>query len=75
MTNQEIADLIQQGMQDAEVSVISDGSKYEAIVISPAFAGLNTLKRHKLVYPLVNDHIKSGAIHALSLKTLTPDEA
>lgn len=75
MNPEDIAALIEAGMDNATVSVSGDGSKFEAQIISTAFDGLNTVKRHKLVYPLVNEHIKSGAIHALTLRTLTPDEA
>jgi len=55
--------------------VTGDGSKFEARVVSDAFEGLNTVKRHQKVFATVNEHIASGAIHALTLKTLTPDEA
>jgi stress-induced morphogen len=42
--------------------------------VSPAFAGKMPLARHRLVYATLGT-LMGGAIHALSLKTLTPDEA
>ena len=55
-------------------SVTGDGSKFEAEVISDEFEGLPPLKRHKLVYAVLDEHIKSGAIHALSIRAFTNTE-
>jgi acid stress-induced BolA-like protein IbaG/YrbA len=67
--------LIQQGLPDAEVEVTGpDGVHFEALVVSPAFAGKLPLARHRMVYATLGD-LMGGAIHALSLKTLTPEEA
>jgi len=43
-------------------------------VISDQFAGKLPLARHRLVYATLGD-LMGGAIHALGLKTLTPEEA
>ncbi len=75
MNPDEVKRLIEAGLPGAEVEVTGDGSKFEARVVSDAFEGLNTVKRHQKVFATVNEHIASGAIHALTLKTLTPDEA
>lgn len=67
--------LIEQGLPDAEVSVQGeDGVHFEARVVSPSFAGKLPLARHRMVYATLGD-LMGGAIHALALKTLTPDEA
>jgi acid stress-induced BolA-like protein IbaG/YrbA len=58
----------------AEAEVSGDGSKFIARVVSDSFDGLSTLKRHKLVYAALNEHITSGAIHALTIKAYTPAE-
>jgi len=50
-------------------------SKFEARVVAESFTGLSTVKRHQLVYAALQEHIQSGAIHALTIKALTPDEA
>ena len=42
--------------------------------ISERFAGLSPVKKQQLVYATVNQHIASGAIHALSMQTFTPEE-
>jgi BolA protein len=47
---------------------------FTVLVVSPQFAGLATIKRHKLVYDAVGDMMKTD-IHALSIQALAPGEA
>jgi stress-induced morphogen len=47
---------------------------FEALVISPSFAGKLPLARHRMVYATLGE-LMGGAIHALALRTLTPEEA
>lgn len=68
------SDLVEQAIADSQVEITGDGSKFEARVVSGAFEGLTTIKRHKMVYAVLDEHIKSGAIHALSIKAFTPAE-
>jgi acid stress-induced BolA-like protein IbaG/YrbA len=74
MQPEEIQKLIQEGMTGAQVTVTGDGYKNEAVVVSEAFEGMSTLQRHKAVYATVNEKIASGELHALAIKTYTPDE-
>ena len=50
------------------------GDHYEVVVISERFRGLPPLKRHRLVYAPLSD-VLGGALHALALRTRTPEEA
>ncbi|MEM7207673.1 MAG: BolA/IbaG family iron-sulfur metabolism protein [Pseudomonadota bacterium] len=59
---------------ETKADVTGDGSKFEAVVISDAFEGESTIKRHKMVYAVLNEHITSGAIHALTIRAHTPVE-
>ncbi len=69
-----IRTLIQQGLPDASVEVEgADGVHFEARVVSAAFAGKLPLARHRLVYATLGERM-GGEIHALALKTLTPEE-
>lgn len=68
------SDLVEKAIANSEAEVTGDGSKFEAKVISDSFEGLSTIKRHKLVYAVLNEHIKTGAIHALSIKAFTRPE-
>ncbi len=74
MNPDDIKTLIEAAMPDSQVSVTGAEGKYEATIVSDAFAGMNTVKRHQHVYRIVNEHIASGAIHALSIQARTPDE-
>lgn len=51
-----------------------DGVHFEATVVSDAFRGKLPLARHRLVYATLGD-LMGGAIHALQLKTVTPEES
>lgn len=74
MDTQTIKSLIQDAFSDATVEVHGDdGVHFEATVVSAAFAGKLPLARHRLVYAALGD-LMGGAIHALSLKTLTHEE-
>jgi len=74
ISNDEVVKIITDHISDAEATVEGDGYKYEATIISEAFKGLNTMKRHQLVYAALNETITSGALHALTIKAYTPDE-
>ena len=70
-----IRGLIEQGLPGAHVVVSGeDGVHFEAIVVAVAFRGKMPLARHRLVYATLGE-LMGGAIHALALKTLTPEEA
>jgi len=72
---QTIQQLIESGLRDARATVHgNDGVHFEATVICPAFAEKLPLARHRLVYATLGEAMGT-AIHALSLTTLTPDEA
>ncbi|MED5609246.1 BolA family protein [Pseudomonas sp. JH-2] len=45
---------------------------YKAVIVSPAFAGLNSVKRHQKVYASLGELM--GRFHALALHTYTPEE-
>src|SRR5690606_8145827 len=69
-----IQQLIEQGMPGARVAVRGDdGVHFEALVVSDAFQGKLPLARHRLVYATLGE-LMGGEIHALALRTLTPDE-
>lgn len=75
MDSATIKTLIEQGLTGARADVEgADGVHFEARVIAEAFAGKLPLARHRMVYATLGD-LMGGAIHALSLKTLTPAEA
>jgi len=75
MNPDSIRQLIEQGLPGAQVEVCGeDGVHFEASVVSERFAGLLPLARHRLVYATLGERM-GGEIHALALRTLTPEEA
>ncbi len=74
MNPDDVKALIAAGLPDCQVQVTGDGSHFEAIVVGDRFAGMTPVKKQQAVYATVNEHITSGAVHALSIKTYTPAE-
>ena len=68
------SDLVESTIDGASAEVTGDGSKFEARVVSDTFENMPTIKRHKMVYAVLDEHIKSGAIHALTIKAFTKNE-
>ncbi|HEU0283035.1 MAG TPA: BolA family protein [Gallionella sp.] len=64
---------IAQGMATEHLSVDGDGRHFEAVVVSNAFAGKSRIQRHQLVYQTLGERMREE-IHALSIKTYTPQE-
>ena len=74
MTLEEIQKKIELGIEQSQVTMEGDGCNCSAVVVSPFFEGLSLLQRQRAVLTLVSDEIRSGELHALSVKTYTPDE-
>ncbi|NJL36338.1 MAG: BolA/IbaG family iron-sulfur metabolism protein [Leptolyngbyaceae cyanobacterium SM1_4_3] len=67
--------MIKAGLPDAQVEVqdlTGGGDHYQVTVISSQFEGKGLVQQHQLVYGAVRQAMSSEAIHALSLKTYTP---
>jgi acid stress-induced BolA-like protein IbaG/YrbA len=76
MDPNEIARLVKAALPGAEVAVrdLTGGrDHFELVVVSALFAGKPTLARHRMVYAPLGEAL-AGPIHALTLRTLTPDE-
>ena len=64
---------IEAGLACEHVEVIGDGEHFQALVVSAEFAGRNRVQRHQLVYAALGSRMREE-IHALSMRTLTPQE-
>ena len=74
MNPTEVAALINDGFEDADVHVRSDdNTHYETVVIAAEFEGKRPLARHQLVYKALGPLV-GNEIHALSIQAYTPDE-
>ena len=61
------------GLACTHLEVEGDGAHFSAIIVSSAFAGKRPIARHQLVYAALGERMREE-IHALSMKTLTPEE-
>ncbi len=74
VTSNDIKTWLEVGLPDSNVEVVGDdGHHFEAVIVSPHFSGKKQIQRHQMVYAALGDKMKQE-IHALSLKTLTPEE-
>jgi acid stress-induced BolA-like protein IbaG/YrbA len=74
MQAEDVCELIRAQLKDTEVSVETDGYHYQVLAIGEVFAGLGPVKRQQLIYGCLNPHIMDGTLHAVVIKTFTPDE-
>lgn len=72
-TPEDIRGYIAAGLECDHLEVSGDGAHFEAIIVSPEFEGKRLIARHQLVYKALGDRMREE-IHALSMKTLTPQE-
>jgi stress-induced morphogen len=47
---------------------------YQAVIVSPAFEGKLMIEQHRMVFKLIQAEVDSGEVHALTLKTYTPEQ-
>jgi len=70
----EIKRLIEASLSGARAEVKTDGQgHYEALVVSAEFEGRRSLQRHQMVYGALGERV-GREIHALAVKTFTPEE-
>lgn len=77
MNPQEISNRIEQKLPGALVKIIDltgTSDHWQVTVVSPTFAGKSMLEQHRLIKGFFENEIFSGALHAFSLKTYTPEE-
>jgi acid stress-induced BolA-like protein IbaG/YrbA len=76
VSQEQVAAMIKEHIPDAQVQVqdlTGGGDHYQVTVVSSEFAGKTLVKQHQLVYAAVREAMSTEAIHALALKTYTPE--
>ena len=56
----------------AEITVDMDGNRAAIRIVADVFEGRAPVKRQQKVYRCIADLIESGALHAITIKALTP---
>ena len=75
MTLEEVQLKLESGLESSDVTMEGDGCNCSAVIVSPLYLkGLSLLQRQRMVLGLVKEEIKSGELHALTVKTFTPAE-
>ena len=73
---QQVEAMIQAEMPDAQIQVqdlTGGGDHYQVTVVSSQFAGRGLVQQHQLVYGALRQAMSTEAIHALAVKTYTPE--
>jgi acid stress-induced BolA-like protein IbaG/YrbA len=71
----DIKNLIETGLPGSQAMIVGDdGSHFEGTVVCADFEGKSTLEQHRMVYGTLGDRMQTGEIHALALRTFTPEE-
>ena len=73
VTPEQVKSYIEQHLECAQLQVAGDGQHFEALIVSPLFRGKSRVQRHQLVYGVLGERMREE-IHALSMRTLTPQE-
>jgi len=73
VTTESVKAGIQTGLACEHLEVAGDGQHFQALIVSHEFEGRSRVQRHQLVYAALGERMREE-IHALSMKTLTPQE-
>ncbi len=77
MTPEQLAGKLKSLAPNTQVNVVDlTGTQdhYQAVIVSPAFDGKMMIDQHRMVFALVQSEIDSGEVHALTIKTFTPEQ-
>lgn len=74
MNSQEVQVLLEKAIENAQVKAEGEGCNFQLTIIADAFEGLSTVKRQQLVYGYLQEAIADGTIHAVTMKTYTPEQ-
>ena len=69
-----ITKALSEGIEYDKLTVEGSESKYEVKIVSNVFDKKSTIQRHKIIYALLDSYIKTGEIHALTIKAMTLSE-
>lgn len=74
MQADEVKQILEQQLEGCTVYTEGEGCDFQVTVVGEVFAGLSPVKKQQLVYGCLNEQIASGAIHAVTIKTYTPEQ-
>jgi acid stress-induced BolA-like protein IbaG/YrbA len=74
MNPDDVKELLLAGLPGCDITVESDGSHFNILVVGDLFEGLRPVQRQQKVYAVLQAKIAEGSIHAVNMKTFTPNE-
>ncbi len=69
-----VKSLLQAHLPDCEFHVQGEGANYDIVAIGAVFEGLRPVRKQQLVYGALGEEIAGGGIHAVNIRTYTPEE-
>jgi len=75
MNAEQLRCIIEDALENTQALIeTEDNVHFNAIIISPKFSNIGSkVQQQQLIYGIINQYITSGEIHAISMKTYTPD--
>jgi acid stress-induced BolA-like protein IbaG/YrbA len=74
LNSQIISQLLTEQLPECDIKVEGGDGKYLVTAVGDSFDGLNAVKRQQKIYRILNQHITSGAIHAVTMRLFTQNE-
>jgi acid stress-induced BolA-like protein IbaG/YrbA len=70
----QVQQILEQALNLQELHVKGEGSHYEVIAIDESFENMSRVKKQQMIYAPLMEYIQRNDIHAVSIKTFTPQE-
>ncbi len=70
----QVQQILDQALSLQEIHVKGEGSHFEVMAIDPCFETMSRVKKQQFIYQPLMEYIQRNDIHAVSIKTFTPDE-
>ena len=76
MNAKQLQNIIESALANTEALIEThDNVHFNAIIISQQFNKIGSkVKRQQLIYSIIEQYIASGEVHAISMKTYTPEQ-
>lgn len=74
MNSEQLAQILKQAFPKAEIHVTGEGGKFDLRIVDDIFEGKRTVARQQTVYAPLNEYIKSGVVHAVTIRAMTQEE-
>lgn len=74
MENHEIQTVLMEALSLQEAHVTGDGSHFQVVAVGEVFDGMSRVKKQQTIYGPLMEYIADNRMHAVSIKTYTPEE-